>query len=85
MNGTDEAPRLPMPHPKADHSAWMAYAVSEGMPEDMARGLTRDQIKAELQPHPLPLTGAPDLERHERDPETLAAIREGRRKPWQRT
>lgn len=83
MNGAHEGLRLPMPDAKAPHAEWMAYAVAEGMPEDQARGMTRDQIRAALIAASAPLTGEPDLERHEQDPDTLAAIRAGRRQPWQ--
>jgi hypothetical protein len=63
----------------------MAYAIAEGMPEDQARGMTRDQIRLALMPPSPPLGGEPDHERFEQDPETLAAIRAGRAKPWERT
>lgn len=71
-----------MPALSAPHAEWYAYAVSRNIPPDAARGMTRDQLRATLLPRP-PLTGAPDLERHEQDPETLTAMREARRKPWE--
>jgi hypothetical protein len=33
----DGLPGLPMPDARAGHSEWLAYAVSQGMPEGMAR------------------------------------------------
>ena len=75
---------LPEPGARADHAAWMAYAVSRGMPEDQARGLTRDQLRVRLLPPRGPLGGEPQLERHEQDEETLAARREATRRPWER-
>ena len=74
---------MPQPHDRAPHGEWMAYAIEEGMPPDMAKGMTRDQLRIAFLPPAPPLGGAPDLERHEQDPDTLAAIREGRRKPWE--
>ena len=81
------APDVPggvlMPDARAPHSDWMAYAIADGMPEDQARGMTRDQIRIALLPPAPALGGEPNLERFERDDETLAAIRAGRRKPWE--
>jgi hypothetical protein len=70
------------PADRAPHWEWLAYAVSQGMPEDQARGLTRDQIRAALTLSP-PLTGEPDLERMDQDPETAGVLQAVRRKPWE--
>lgn len=75
---------VPQPAPWAPQWDWAAYAVARGIPEADARGMTRDQIRAVLGALDAPLTGEPNLERHEQDPETLAARREARRKPWER-
>ncbi len=79
-----DAPLIPPPHDQAPHSEWMAYAVSQGMPEEQAAGLTRDQIRVRFMPADAPLSGAPDLDWHDQDPEAIAARREARRKPWER-
>jgi hypothetical protein len=86
MSAADHGGQLgiPMPDPRAPRSEWAAFAVSQGMPAEMAKGMTRDQIRIAFLPPNPPLGGEPDLERHERDPDTLAAIREGRRRPWER-
>jgi hypothetical protein len=60
-----------MPDTQAPH--WLAYAVSQGMPEDMAPALTRDQIGIRLDAASVPLGGEPSLDRLERDPETRDA------------
>lgn len=74
---------VPMPDAKAPHSEWFRYAVAQGMPEDMAKGKTRDQLRIAFLPPAPPLGGEPDLERFEQDPDTLAAIKAGRAKPWE--
>lgn len=85
MTGHDTQPGgVPMPDAKAPHSEWMAYAINEGMPEDMAQGMTRDQIRATLSAASLPLTAEPDLDVLERDPDTRAARRAAQRPAWER-
>jgi hypothetical protein len=73
-----------MPDARAPHSEWMAYAVDQGMPEDLARGLTRDQIRVNLGAESIPLGGEPSLDVLERDPETRAARRAAQRPAWER-
>lgn len=73
-----------MPDPKAPHSEWLAYAISEGMPEDQARGKTRDQIRIALYAVSMPLGGEPDLDVLERDPDTRAAREAAQRPAWER-
>lgn len=74
---------LPEPDARADHAAWMAYAVSRGMLEEQARGLTRDQLRVCFLPPRAPLGGEPLLDRHDQAPEAIAARREASRKPWE--
>jgi len=75
-------PHVVRPDDRAPHSAWMAYAVSHGMPAEQARGLTRDQIRRRF---PVLVGAEPDLEQLEPDPEIRAARRETRRPAWERT
>jgi hypothetical protein len=72
------------PDARAPHSDWLTYAVSQGMPQDMARGLTRDQIRVHLDTGSVPLSGEPSLDVLERDPETRAARRAAQRPAWKR-
>lgn len=85
MTAVFEPPGIPQPAAQAPHWEWMEYAISRGVPEDDARGLTRDQIRALIGAMDAPLTGDVVLERHEQDPETLAARREARRPAWGRS
>jgi len=84
MNGTQEPPGLPMPAAMASRDDWAAYAASRGMPEDMAQGLTRDQIRIHLGAASLPLGGEPSLDVLERDPDTRAARRAAQWPAWER-
>jgi hypothetical protein len=78
-NGTD------MPAPGAPHADWSQYATGRGMPADMAASLTKDQILLVFDPLGIAArSGAPRLQLHERDPETLAVQRAAAAKPWQR-
>lgn len=79
-----DGPFIPQPSADADHGTWTRYAIAQGMPAEQARGLTRDQIRVRFTPPGAPLGGEPQLERHDSDPETLAARREARRRPWER-
>jgi hypothetical protein len=72
------------PDPGAPHSEWAAYAVSHGMPEAQARGLTRDQLRARFLPSGGSIGSEPDLERHDQDAAAVAARREAR-KPGERS
>ena len=76
-------PRVPRPHNQADHAAWMAYAIGEGIPAADARAMTRDQLRTRLSGAHEPLTGEVVLERHDQDPDTRSARREARRRPWE--
>jgi hypothetical protein len=80
LNSADQAELAlpPEPDPRAPHDVWAQYAVSRGMDAGDARGLTRDQLRAALAPARPGVSGVPDLERHERDPEALAARGAGR-------
>jgi len=80
----DGQPGIFMPDARAPHAEWLAYAVSQGMPADMARGMTRTEIQVRLTEGAPGISGEPDLERFERDPETAAVLREARRQPRDR-
>ena len=84
MTGTQEAGYIPVPDAQAPHHEWLAYAVSQGMEKDTARGLTRDQLRIRLGAASQPLSGEPSLDRLERDPETRAARRAAQRPAWER-
>ena len=74
-------PDLTQPDDRAPHSAWMAYAVSQGMDPVEARGRTRDQLRVCFAPSGGLVGAEPDLERLDQDPEANAARREARRAP----
>ncbi len=85
MNGVQEpSGYMPMPDARAPHADWLAYAVSQGMPEDQARGFTRDQIRISLGAAFMPLGGEPSLDVLERDPDTRAARQAARHPAWER-
>jgi hypothetical protein len=85
MSGISGAPGVYQPADRAPHSEWMRFAVAQGMPENQARGMTRDQLRACLTSPAEPLTGEPHVERLDEDPEARAALREARAKPWGRS
>ena len=80
MSGTEAVP----PTERSPHWIWMEFAVSRGMPEVQARGMTRDQLRACLLAPSEPLTGEPRVDRLDEDPDARAARREAQRKPWER-
>lgn len=63
------------PGPRAPHAEWLEYAVGRGMDQAHAAGLTRDQLRLAFA---RAIDGEVDLERHERNPEALAARDAGR-------
>jgi hypothetical protein len=44
--GIPDSNGMPMPDARASHSAWVDYAVSEGMDREAAAGMTKAQIHA---------------------------------------
>jgi hypothetical protein len=66
---------VPMPDGRAAHDVWVQYAVSQGVPQAEADGMTRDQLRVVFAgPRPR-LGGTPDLEVLDEDPGTRAARR----------
>jgi len=80
--GLPGAPAAVAPDPRAPHSDWLTYAVSQGMDPADARARTRDQIRACFRETAGSIGAVPDLERHERDPDARAARHEARRPDW---
>ena len=77
-------PGLSMPAAWASHDDWSRYAVARGMPAGQAAAISRDQLLLAFVPLNAPRDDTPRLERLDRDPDTRAATRESRRKPWGR-
>ena len=73
---------IPMPDPGAARDDWSRYATDRGMPAAQAAALSRDQIRVEFCPPGTGRDSEPVLDLLERDPDTLAARRDARRKPW---
>lgn len=74
---------LSMPAPEATHDDWSSYAAARGMAADQAAALSRDQLLLTFVPPDAPRDDTPRIERLDRDPETRAAARAARRKPWE--
>lgn len=81
--GAQEPSRAIQPDAYADHAAWMSYAISQGMPPREAQRRTRDQLRACFRPSNGMIPSEPDLERHDRDPDAIAARKAARDQPWE--
>jgi hypothetical protein len=84
MYDTEQPSGMAMPDEYATHAVWMAYAIGRGMDPEEARGRTRDQLRVAFLPEGPLIGSVPYLERHDQDPDAIAARREARRKPWER-
>ncbi len=72
-----------VPAERAPQWEWAEYAIAQGMPQEQARGLTRDQLRARLTRPSGGLTGEPSVDRLDEDPDARAARREAQRRPWE--